>query len=163
MGMFLEAMSKFGSASINLPLAQLMDHSGNIFSTIGVVIPAVSTSRLAEIGLFDYAVAESISKSLLESTGKTLTGHWMDCTGPYKDLYPKNIPVGLHRIRNHHFLTDAFGVLKNPDLNIVDFYKHLGTDIVTKNGLPILPESVVRQLATLLGTTPAKNYALVFP
>ncbi|MDA0266861.1 MAG: hypothetical protein O3A14_07835 [Cyanobacteria bacterium] len=156
MGMFLEAMSRLGSASISLPLAQLVDHSGNIFSTIGVAIPATATSRLAQIGLFDYAVAEKISKSLLESTGKTLTGHWMDCTGPYQSLYPQGVSVGLHRIKNHHFLTDAFKVFRDPNLNIIDFYKHLGTDIVTKNGLPILPEDVIRELATVIGTTPSK-------
>lgn len=156
MAMFLEALSKFGSATINLPLAQLVDPGCNIFATIGVAVPAVSASHLTKIGLFDYSVAETISKSLFESAGKTLTGHWMDCTGPYKSLYPQGVPVGMHRIANHHFLTDAVRAWRDPNLSFVDFYKHLATDFVTRNGLPILPESAVRSLASLLGTTPAK-------
>jgi hypothetical protein len=43
-----------------------------------------------------------------------------------------------------------------PNLSVIDFYKHLATDIVTRNGIPILPEGVVCSLASLLGTTPAK-------
>lgn len=154
--MFLEAISKFGSSTINLPLAQLVDSGTNIFSTVGIAIPAVSVSQLGQIGLFDYVVAEKISKSLFESAGKTITGHWMDCTGSYQNFYPQGVPVGWHRIRNHHFLTDAFKAYQNPDLNLIDFYKHLGTDFVTKRGLPILPEGVVLTLANFLGTTPAK-------
>ncbi|PZO53320.1 MAG: hypothetical protein DCF15_12845 [Phormidesmis priestleyi] len=154
--MFLEAISNFGSATINIPLALLVDSSHTVFSTIGVAIPAVSAPHLASIGLFNHKAAEQVSKSIFESAGKTLTGHWIDCTGPYQSLYPQDVSVGWHRIRNHHFLTDALKVFQNPDLSVVDFYKHLGTDIVTKNGLPILPEECVRNLASLLGTTPTK-------
>ena len=156
MTMFLEAISNFGSATINIPLAQLVDPSYSVISTIGVAIPAVSTPHLASIGLFNYKGAERISKSLFESAGKTLTGHWMDCTGVYEPFYPQGISGGLHRIKNHHFLTDAIKAWQSPDLSVVDFYKHLATDIVTKNGLPILPEECVRNLASLLGTTPTK-------
>lgn len=154
--MFLEAISNFGSATINIPLAQLVDSSYSVVSTIGVAIPAVSTPHLASIGLFNHKGAEKIAKSLFESTGKTLTGHWMDCTGGYEHLYPQGISRGLHRIKNHHFLTDAIQTWQNPDLSVVDFYKHLATDIVTKNGITILPEECVRNLASLLGTTPTK-------
>lgn len=156
MAMFLEAISNFGSATINIPLALLVDSSHTVFSTIGVAIPAVSAPHLASIGLFNHKAAEQVSKSIFESAGKTLTGHWIDCTGPYQSLYPQDVSVGWHRIRNHHFLTDALKAFQNPDLSVVDFYKHLGTDIVTKNGLPILPEECVRNLASLLGTTPTK-------
>lgn len=154
--MFLESISHFGSATINLPLAQLVDPSQNIFTSIGVVIPAASGRQLADIGLFNYSTAEKVSKSLFESAGKTLTGHWMDCTGPYKHMYPKGVSVGMHRIKHHHFLTDAVKTCGDPNLNVLDFFKHLGTDVVTKNGLSILPESLVRSLASLLGTTPTK-------
>ncbi|MEL6552960.1 MAG: hypothetical protein AAFQ63_05775 [Cyanobacteria bacterium J06621_11] len=140
MAMFLEAISNFGSATINIPLALLVDSSHTVLSTIGVAIPAVSAPHLASIGLFNHKVAEQVSKSILESAGKTLTGHWMDCTGPYQSLYPKGVSVGWHRIRHHHFLTDAIKAVQSPELNVIDFYKHLETDIVTKNGIPILPE-----------------------
>lgn len=156
MVMFLEAMSTLGSSTINIPLAQLVDPTETIFSTVGLGIPAVTTSRLADLGLFDYAVAEGVSKSLFETTGKTLTGHWMDCTGPFQDLYPKGVPVGWHRITNHHFLTDALKAYRDPNLSTIDFYKHLGTDIVTKRGLPILPEETIRGLSSILGVTPSK-------
>jgi hypothetical protein len=154
--MFLEAISSLGSATINIPIAQLADSHSNIFSTIGISIPAVSTSKLASIGLFDHSVAENISKNIFESAGKTLTGHWMDCTGPYSGSYPQGVAVGWHRMANHHFLTDAFQVFKEPNLNVIDFYKHLATDVVTKNGIPMLPEGTVRALSRLLGVTPSK-------
>jgi len=154
--MFLEALSKLGSATINLPLAQLAGPGYSIFATVGVTIPAASVSQLAGIGLFNHAAAERITKSLLETTGKTLTGHWMDATGPFQSQYPQNVAVGLHRIHGHHFLTDAIKVYDDPNLNLLDFAKHLGTDVVTKNGLPLLPEEAVRSLASLLGTTPSK-------
>ncbi|MBE9062899.1 hypothetical protein [cf. Phormidesmis sp. LEGE 11477] len=156
MAMFLEAISNFGSATINIPLALLVDSSHNVFSTIGVAIPAVSAPHLASIGLFDHKAAETVSKSIFESAGKTLTGHWMDCTGPHQYLYPQGVSVGWHRIRHHHFLTDGIKAVQSPDLSVIDFYKHLGTDIVTRNGLPILPEECVRNLATLLGTSSTK-------
>jgi hypothetical protein len=119
--MFLEAISKFGSATINIPLAQLVDPSCSIFASIGVAVPAVSTSQLANIGLFNYSVAEKISKNLFESAGNTLTGQWMDCTGPYQHLYPQGVPVGWHRISNHHFLTDGVRVWQDPNWEHVTF------------------------------------------
>lgn len=156
MSIFFDVISNLGSATINIPIAQLLDPSCSAFITLGISMPAVATPRLASIGLFDYAVAENISKSLFESAGKTLTGHWMDATGPYQNLYPKGVSVGWHRMHGHHFLSDAIHVSKDPNLSLIDFYKHLATDIVTKNGIPILPESIVRSLAELLGVTPTK-------
>jgi len=153
--MFLDALSKFGTSTISIPISALQDNTGNLVSTIGVGVPASSVPHLTKVG-FSHNLVENISKSIFESSGKTLTGHWMDATGAFKSIYPKGISVGWHRIQGHHFITDAIRAFKNPNLSVVDFYKHLATDVVTKNGLPLLPESVVRNIASVLGVTPTQ-------
>jgi hypothetical protein len=154
--MFLDAISKFGTATISIPIATLGDSAGGIISSIGIGIPAASAPHLAKIGLFDHKSAEVISKKLFESTGATLTGQWMDGATEFKHLFPQGVQGGWHRIHGHHFLTDAVTAYKDPKLSVIDFYKHLGTDVVTKNGIPILPEAAVRSLADILGVTANK-------
>jgi len=151
MSIFLDAIAHLGSATINIPIAYLANPGLNLYSTVGIAIPAVSTSHLAKIGLFDHKVAEKITKGLLESAGSTLTGQWMD-----QGRYFPGVASPWHRMYRHHFLTDAVKVWQDPNLSVVDFYKHLATDVVTKNGLPILPEETIRSLANVLGITPTK-------
>jgi len=148
--MFLDAISKIGTSTISIPISMLIDNTGQIISSIGVAIPAASASQLTKIGLFDHSVAESLVKSILESSGQTFTGRWMDATGPFKGLYPAGVQVGWHRIHGHHFITDAITAFNNPALSVVDFYKHLATDVVTTNGLPLLPEAAIRGIADIL-------------
>ncbi len=80
----------------------------------------------------------------------------MDATGAFKSIYPQNISVGWHRIQGHHFITDGIRTFDNPNLSTIDFYKHLATDVVTKNGLPLLPESFIRNLASIIGVSPTQ-------
>jgi len=80
----------------------------------------------------------------------------MDATGPFKSLYPEGVSVGWHRMQGHHFVTDGIRAFENSNLSAIDFYNHLATDVVTKNGLPILPESFVRSLASTLEVTPTQ-------
>ena len=56
--MFFDVLSKIGTSTISIPIFMLSDSSGQIISTIGIGIPAVSISNLAKIGLFDHSVAE---------------------------------------------------------------------------------------------------------
>ena len=51
-----------------------------------------------------------------------------------------------------HFIGDVLTVMKDPRLSCVDFFAHLGTDVVTKNGLPILPSSISEKIVALLNT-----------
>lgn len=151
--MFLDALSKIGTSTISIPISMLMDSTGQVMSSVGVGIPAASAAHLAKIGLFDHSVAESIAKSIFESSGQTFTGRWMDASGPFKHLYPDGVKVGWHRIHGHHFITDAISTYKNPSLSVVDFYRHLATDVVTVNGLPLLPESAIRGIADILNVS----------
>jgi|GEM_PF-3006268 len=151
MSIFLNAISEIGSATINIPIAYLANPSLSLYSTVGLSIPAVSTSHLAQIGLFDHKVAEQISKRLFEHAGQTFTGQWMDA-----GLRMSGVSSPWHRMYRHYFITDAIKVFRDPNLSVIDFYKHLATDVVTKNGLPILPEETIRGLANLLGITPTK-------
>jgi len=151
----LDSLSKIGTSTISIPIATLQDHTGNIIS-IGVGVTDSAAPSLSEAGLFPHDIAEKISKSIFESSGKTLTGHWMDATGQFKSTFPKGVSVGWHRIHGHHFITDGIRAFKDPNLSVIDFYKHLATDVVTKNGLPLLSESVVRNLALILGISPTK-------
>lgn len=152
-GMFLEALSKIGTSTISIPISMLRDSTGQIVSSVGIGIPATSAAHLAKIGLFDHSVAERIAKSIFESSGQTFTGRWMDASGPFKHLYPEGVQVGWHRIHGHHFITDAISTFKNPSLSVVDFHRHLATDVVTVNGLPLLPESAIRCLADILNVS----------
>jgi hypothetical protein len=149
--MFLEAISNIGSATISIPIAVLKDNTDTLLSTIGVGIPAVAVPHLAKIGLFDHKVAEKIGKGIFEVSGPTLTGQWMDAAPQFRELFPQGVQGGWHRIHGHHFLTDAVKTYRSPNLSVIDFYKHLATDVVTKNGLPILPENAIRSLASTLG------------
>ncbi len=153
--MFLDALSKVGTSTISIPISVLQDSTGNIVSSIGVGIPGAAIPYLDRVG-YSYDVAEKLSKTIFEDAGKTLTGHWMDATGPFKSFYPEGVSVGWHRMQGHHFLTDGIRAFENTNLSAVDFYKHLATDVVTKNGLPILPESFVRSLASALEVTPTQ-------
>lgn len=64
------------------------------------------------------------------------TDHWMDrVRGAVRGQY--------HRWQNHHFLTDGWTVAQTEGLDLVDFYKHLGCDLITKTGIPMLPASVI--------------------
>ena len=153
--MFLDALSKVGASTVSIPITVLRDSTGNIVSTIGVGVPASAVSHLDKLG-YSHDVTEKISKTIFEDAGKTLTGHWMDATGQFKSIYPEGVSVGWHRMQGHHFLTDGIRAFEDSNLSAVDFYKHLATDVVTKNGLPILPESIVRSLASTLEVTPTQ-------
>ena len=153
--MYSDALSKIGSSTISIPISVLRDNENNIAATVGVGIPGSAAPHLDKLG-FSHHIAENVSKTIFESSGKTLTGHWMDATGQFKSLYPKGVSVGWHRIHGHHFITDGIRTFKDPNLSTIDFYKHLATDVVTKNGLPLLPESVIRNLAAVLGVTPGQ-------
>ena len=153
--MFLDTLSKAGTSTISIPISVMQDGTGNIVSTIGVGIPSSAIPHLDRLG-YSYDVAEKISKTIFESAGKTLTGHWMDATGPFKSLYPEGVSVGWHRMQGHHFVTDGIRAFENSNLSTIDFYRHLATDVVTKNGLPILPESFVRSLASTLEVSPTQ-------
>ena len=155
--MFLEFVSNVGTSTISIPLMLLSDSTGNVLTKIGVSVSSSALPNLSRLGLFNYDVAEKISKSILESGGKTLTGHWMDLTGPFETLKETTldgVSRGLHRgVWGHDIFTDALTVLKDKDLSIINFYKHLGTDIVTKNGLPLLPASTINSIADTLGVS----------
>ena len=154
--MFLDALSKIGAATVSIPIAQIQDPTNHLVAHLGVSVPGQSIPYLGKLGLFDHKVAESLSKGLFESSGKTLTGHWMDATGPFIDRFPEGVPVGMHRIAGHNFLTDAIRTIPEKDLSFLDFHKHLATDVVTRAGLPVLPESVIRGLADALGVSASK-------
>lgn len=124
--------------------------NSSIITTLGISLPGQALPYMGKIGLFDHSVVEKLTKSLLGATKQTFTGTWMDCSQGFSNNFPKGVSVGYHRIRNHHFITDAIKVLKNRELSIVDFYKHLGTDVVTKAGIPIIPESLTNNLARML-------------
>lgn len=153
--MFFDALSKIGAATVSIPIAALSSQTDNIAATIGVGLPATVLPHLERAG-FSHAASENLSKALFESSGKTLTGHWMDATGNFRHLYPDNVSVGFHRIHGHHFLTDGLTTLKDPNLSFIDFTRHLATDVVTKNGLPLLPESAVRAIASALSISPTQ-------
>jgi hypothetical protein len=154
--MFLDALSKLGTATVNIPLAQIQDPAQQLIANLGVSVPGQAMPYLTKMGLFDHKVAENLSKGLFEVSGKTLTGHWMDATGPFINRFPEGVPVGWHRIAGHNFLTDSVRTIQDKNLSFVDFHKHLATDIVTSNGLPIFPESMIRGLADMLGVSVGK-------
>jgi hypothetical protein len=155
--MFFEAAANLGGGLLAIPLATLGSQTSGVLATVGLGVPAAVVGRLGDLGLFSHAAAETVAKSIFEMSGKTLTGHWMDATGPFRHLYPKGVSVGWHRgLHGHHFISDALTALRTPDLSVGDLYGHLATDIVTQNGLPLLPGEVTRSVAALLGTTPTQ-------
>lgn len=142
---------------ITIPISVLTDSTHTLTTTIGVGVPASAISHLNKIGLFNHTVAEKLSKIILEPHGPTLTSHWMDAVKEYSHLYPKGVQLGYHRVMHgHHFVTDFFRTLSNKNLSCIDFCKHLGTDIVTKNGLPLLPSSTIKSLSDILGISVSK-------
>lgn len=154
--LFSNALLEMMSTTLSIPIVNLISKEQGLHITIGLGLPISVLPRLEKIGLFEHKLAEKIAKSVFETSGKTLTGHWMDATGIFSHNYPKNISVGWHRIQNHHFITDSLKTLVEPDLSIVDFWKHMATDVVTKNGLPILPECFVRTISDVLGISASK-------
>ena len=78
--MFLDALSKFGTSTISIPFSVLQYNGSNIVSTIGVGIPGSATPHLSKVK-FSHDVVENISKSIFKSSGKALTGHWVDAIG----------------------------------------------------------------------------------
>ena len=152
----IELAAKIGSSTVSVPLSVLKDEATGVAMSLGVGVPGSVAGHLDTLGLFDHSGAEKLAKALLESQGQTLTGQWADRTGEFAHLYPKNVSVGWHRIDGHHFITDAVEVINDERLSIVDFGSHLGTDIVTKNGLPLLPGDTVREIAVSLGISPSQ-------
>ena len=143
--------SKLSSSVISIPLANLASADGSVTASLGIGVSVEAVPNLGKLGLFDHHVAEKIAKKIFEPNGPTLTSQWMDATGPFRDLYPRGVQLGWHRVFHGHFITDAVTVLKDSRLSCVDFLRHLATDIVTKNGIPILPASVIRPIADTLG------------
>jgi hypothetical protein len=118
--MFFEAAANLGGGLLAIPLATLGSQTSGVLATVGLGVPAAVVGRLGDLGLFSHAAAETVAKSIFEMSGKTLTGHWMDATGPFRHLYPKGVSVGWHRgLHGHHFISDALTALRTPDLSVV--------------------------------------------
>ncbi len=164
--MFEGCLTRIHSGMATIPLVQMADSAQNITMSVGVGVPIHEIPRLGgenmiKDNLFDFKKVERFAKSILEPNGPTLTGQWMDAVGPFKHLYPQGIAKGCHRTMHGHFIGDALTVMKDPRLSCVDFFRHLGTDIVTKNGLPILPSCISEKIVTLLNLyDPALNMTL---
>lgn len=155
--MFEGCLTRIHSGMVTIPLAQMADDAQNITMAVGVGVPIYEIPRLGgenmiKDHLFDFKKVEQFAKSILEPHGPTLTGQWMDAVGPFKHLYPQGIAKGWHRTMHGHFIGDVLTVMKDPRLSCVDFFAHLGTDVVTKNGLPILPSSISEKIVALLNT-----------
>jgi hypothetical protein len=137
---------------VSIPLANIPTSAGHL--SVGFSVPGTAIPWLDHIGLYDSKTVEKIAKAVFEGADKTLTGHWMDGTGHFRHLYPGGIPVGDHRAyHGHHFITDAWKCLKSPDLSVLDFYRHLATDIPTPAGLPLLQASLVESIASTLNVS----------
>jgi hypothetical protein len=70
------------------------------------------------------------------------TDTWMDAAG--RDQF-------FHRYAGHAF-TDSLEVIRNPQLSLLDFGKHLVLDVITKQGIPAVPAEVTQFLANVFGT-----------
>ncbi|WP_300908404.1 hypothetical protein [uncultured Desulfovibrio sp.] len=157
MGFYSDILSSASSALITVPLLNFSDISNSVAGSFGVSLPVASLPNLDKLGLFSHSTAEKLAKAVLEPHGPTVTSHWMDAVKEYSHLYPKGIQLGYHRVlHGHHFITDFFRTLSDKNLSCIDFCKHLGTDIVTKNGLPLLPSSTVQSISDILGVSVTK-------
>lgn len=157
MASFNDLLITAGSSIITLPLATFADETKSVIGSIGIGVPDSVIPHLGKLGLFSHSAAEKVAKALLEPNGPTVTSRWMDAVGEYSDLFPKGIQVGHHRaLHGHHFITDFFRTLSDKDLSCIDFIRHLGTDIVTKNGLPLLPASTIQSISDVLGISVSK-------
>jgi hypothetical protein len=73
-----------------------------------------------------------------------VTGRWMD-TGLLKS--GGHVNGSWHRMTHgHSFFDDGFKVLVSDRLSYGDFLHHLGMDIFTKQGIPIVPACVYKSL-----------------
>lgn len=157
MALFSDLMGSAGAGTLTIPLASFMDGANSVAGTIGIGVPASVAPHLGKLGLFSHSAAEKVAKAILEPHGPTITSRWMDAVKEYSDLYPKGIQVGYHRaMHGHHFITDFFRTLSDKNLSCIDFVRHLGTDIVTKNGLPLLPASTIQSISDVLGVSVSK-------
>lgn len=68
---------------------------------------------------------------------KTPTDYWMDVVNGV-------VRGPLHRWQHHHFIIDAIKVARDENLSLIDFYKHLGLDFITKTGIPLLPDTFLQ-------------------
>ncbi len=153
----LEAFANTISASMAIPLAMLADKSKNILCTIGVSVPSIlSIESLRRIP----GIHESLElgmKNLLEKS-PTLTAQWMDAQGPYKHLTPTGISSPWHRVGHGHSWGDLLRVIQDPKLRAIDWLKHMATDLVTKNGVPLLSPGYqyIEKISSLTGISPSK-------
>ncbi|MBF0313347.1 MAG: hypothetical protein HQK52_08020 [Oligoflexia bacterium] len=73
------------------------------------------------------------------------TDKWMDA---YRGYY--------HRQVNHHFISDATTVFSKSKLSMVDFFKHIGLDVITVQGIPIIPNTTINLLSKFIGVNASK-------
>jgi len=149
--MFFEVANYITCSTVSIPLAILSDAAGNVVSSIGVSVPGYALAGLEQSKIFPYTPIEDMVKAFLAYEKGAITNKWMDAQGPFAHLMPEGIFKGWHRLHGHHVITDGFRALTNPNLSIVDFYKHIATDVVTKNGIPLFPEAITRGIAATLG------------
>lgn len=154
---FNDLLSSAASTTVTIPLANFADATNTVLGAVGIGVPISAAPHLEKLGLFSHSAAEKVAKVLLEPNGPTITSRWMDAVGEFSELYPKGVKLGYHRaLHGHHFVTDFFRTLSDKNLSCVDFFKHLGTDIVTKNGLPLLPASTIQSISDVLGISVSK-------
>lgn len=153
----LQAFANITSSTMSIPIATFMNHNETVLMQVGVSIPSIlGIQNLDKLGIYDYKFMEKVAKSCCEPT-PTLTAKWMDATGPFKDLFPSGVQGQWHRTMHGHSLDNVVTVFNNPDLKIVDFFNHLVTDVVTKNGIPLpFSKEIIETVSKATGVSPSK-------
>ena len=144
--------SSVAASSISIPLASFMDSNNSVMMNVGFFLPASSGAAvLSSAGYFSspiwgnksiHGLAENLAKKILEPNGQTITGRWMDATKEFVDVYPEGFKRGgWHRVFHGHSFDNILEVYKNPNLKVSEFLGHQVTDVVTRNGIPVVPFS----------------------
>ena len=148
---FSDALIASTGGLASITIASFASNASSVFDgALGCFVPAsaVFHAGARRGGLYPYSTLERIAKSVFELKGQTTTGRWMDAL----ENCPPGIFRGHHRAyHGHHFIADGIKAISNPRLSIVDFGGHLATDIVTKQGLPIMPPAAIQDIASALG------------
>ncbi len=146
--MFFDALTTASGSLASFSLGAFNSAEAGLSGVIGVSVPAAALGYEGAREFLPYRSMERLAKSILELDGQTTTGRWMDAL----EHCPSDIFRGHHRAyHGHHFITDGIKVLQHPELSFADFVAHLGTDVVTKAGLPVLPASSIKWIADTFG------------